>query len=325
MPKKLIVHTGLHKTGTSYAQAFFDQNQAKLSQAGVFYPTLSRQNHTSFVAWCRQGLQQGVGKQKDWLQEQFQTADSVLLSSEEFCTDFASPVRAEHYGRVCAPYETALCFVLRRQDTLLESVYAEVCKGFFNGTMHSIPYKIDFEKRLTPAIDSFGLGNVLALPYNRSKWIRGDIAETILEKTAGIQLENPDRPERKNESQSRRKTLFLASLSVSKELKKSVKDVVFSHNSIVDDGLRYCSSPSFRAALYGQYEESNRTILARFGVRDVDDFLAYDGQSDQATWRPALPLSPREIQDTKEVLVASGIAAESVFAAYNPEVFYTQP
>jgi hypothetical protein len=310
MTPKIVLHVGLHKSGTSYIQEFLARNRQKLEELGIFYPPLSNSNHTAFVAWSRKDLNIGKQKQTEWLELNVRRGEPIVLSSEEFSTDLNSPARAEHYSEILKNFDVKIVYYLRRQDHLFESVYSEVSKSRFTGDIHDAkfsPFIFDFYRRLKPSLEVFGSNSIIIRPYNKNQWSNGELAEDFLFHALGIRFGEWLMPERQNASISRRKTIFLAGLNLERLTKRKIYEAIKTSDCIKDDGIRFCANPVFRDAFYNIFRSTTRDVLKNFGVKSPDDFLGYDGQKDIETWFPAEPLSRGEVMATLDCLHKNGI------------------
>ena len=146
--KKLVLHIGTHKTGTSTIQALLGDNRKLLLESGILYPSTDRgpnpklQKHTSlFLSVC-----QGAGKfsqEYSLIMREFDQSNcSVMVLSAE---GFSSPQfkqRNFHLLKKFSEYFDikVVCFV-RRQDYFMESLWNQNCK---NG--QQLSHIVDFLK-----------------------------------------------------------------------------------------------------------------------------------------------------------------------------------
>lgn len=127
--KKLIIHIGFAKTGSTSIQRFLASNRKLLLQKGVLYPLESDGRDDSYFLYDL--LYCGKFKEaQQKLADYFQESNTVLLSSEFFpnCVDGFSAI-TEGVDEV-----KIICFV-RRQDLWLESSYQQSVKGVNNPEM----------------------------------------------------------------------------------------------------------------------------------------------------------------------------------------------
>src|SRR6056297_1223300 len=83
---KLVIHCGLHKTGTTSFQKFCFHNRFLLRGFGIYYPKYCKYDQHSYVLWKAQ--QRGMGTLGSFFAKSFAEATSdchtVLLSGEDF-------------------------------------------------------------------------------------------------------------------------------------------------------------------------------------------------------------------------------------------------
>lgn len=140
--KKLIVHIGMGKTGSSSIQRFLVENQAVLNRAGYAYPDYNgsffdqeivasgRYSNGMFYTFLHgQQMQEGFEKIK-WdnfigqLKEDLGNRN-VILSDEAI---YGRGIDYFHYLK-SLNVEIKCCVYLRRQDMRMESLYAQNIKG----------------------------------------------------------------------------------------------------------------------------------------------------------------------------------------------------
>lgn len=296
MKPQLIIHAGLHKTGTSYIQRFLHENARLLNQHGVLYPWKPEgaYNHTHLVALFR-----GAAFKRLSIFFQRTAAkgyQTILISSEDWSKDFNSIKRVKQFRDLLADrFDVKFLYYLRRQDHLWESVYAEVAKSWFNGHIDSdLKFRFDFAERLGPLMEVFRQKAIIVRPYNPALWADGDLAYDVLSAIGISDRSGFVLPLRENESMTRRKTLFLSSVDKMKLPDRAAfRESVRLSPTIHDDGLRYLASPAERAAFYEQFRQSNTETLALFGVNDADAWLGYTLPDDD--WSPPEPITEQEM------------------------------
>lgn len=120
----ILIHAGIHRTGTTSLQEFLADNRAPLMARGISYPGDTR-NHQS-LAWS---LKRGAGREEiRSLIESQDGAETVVLSAEDFCihTDL------RWLEEISQIYQTQVVFYLRRQDHWLMSWYNQHIKWPFD-------------------------------------------------------------------------------------------------------------------------------------------------------------------------------------------------
>jgi len=151
-PLVCILHTGLHKTGTTAIQEFLAFNREAMLGAGVYYPDLlpfatapEKAHHRFFrnLGVADKGLsgQQRMELVGNWAAV-CRRESSVLLLSAESLSYYPKPGAADDWSRgrkefllrvrsELEPFKVRPVVVLRRQDGFIESLYKEwVYKNF---------------------------------------------------------------------------------------------------------------------------------------------------------------------------------------------------
>lgn len=177
MPKRLILHIGSPKTGSTPLQSFLTRNQTKLlKSASILYPKSGKKgsaHHNVAYEYGGKHLQLkfklGSGGLRDVLDEFLHSsASTLLLSSEAFF----------HYSRECflrlvedlGGLEINVIFFLRRQEEYLQSGYQQIHKY---GRVIDTPLEFCIRKKngasyhllLEKLIMIFGVNSVFAVPY----------------------------------------------------------------------------------------------------------------------------------------------------------------
>ncbi len=130
--KKLILHVGLHKTGTTAIQQFLERRVPWLHDHGALYIPLSqmRTDVTDLInnieEWKREAFQRFVGAQR---------APAIILSDENIVGDSNDILSGQFYPWLAArlesiftvpkPVKVELYIVIRELSKLLPSIYAE--------------------------------------------------------------------------------------------------------------------------------------------------------------------------------------------------------
>lgn len=123
--KRLIVHVGTHKTGTTSIQYTLARSDQALAQQGAIYPAHYDNPNNPGHHFLAIG---GSGKRYNALIEDIDRAaqETVILS-----TELLSVTSPETIADLASRYDTRIICLLRRQDDYLESMYRELCKSSF--------------------------------------------------------------------------------------------------------------------------------------------------------------------------------------------------
>ena len=136
MKPKLLIHSGLPKTGTTTIQLHCALNRQVLARNGWLYPQAGRQwnAHHTFgnffrsegkkLAWIREADPAKVRRMLE--RERAESgADNVIISSESLFHINSLRKLAQYFP----DYEINMLVYLRRQDEWLESVYRQQLRG----------------------------------------------------------------------------------------------------------------------------------------------------------------------------------------------------
>lgn len=121
----VVIHAGIHRTGTTSLQMFLEANRSALRERGIVYPGEAR-NHQC-LAWALKRKPDDTSELKRLLTSD-PDAKTVVLSAEDFCihTDL-------HWlGEISRTWQTKVVFYLRRQDHWLMSWYNQHVKWPFD-------------------------------------------------------------------------------------------------------------------------------------------------------------------------------------------------
>jgi len=145
--KKLILHIGLSKTGTTSFQRFAFQHRAQLQQAGVYYPKVGVQtvNHV-FVAQHYNGVKKNnalITELKAELNQQ--SCEHILISCEAF--ESLTEKNMKKFSEDFYEYDIYVLCSIRDRLSWLRSMYAEVVKkALYTGEFSTIVEKVQQQK-----------------------------------------------------------------------------------------------------------------------------------------------------------------------------------
>ncbi len=196
MTKKLILHIGIHKTGTTAIQQFLSANRELLGAQGIFYPQLKCEwNNHNPLAWHLMDSRYVPPNARYYKRysasEHWKTLfdavsnrsyDTVLLSGEDFSLA-QDPTRL---ADLCKNFDTRIIVYLRRQDQLIQSVYNQDVKDhawmctqtmgqFFSS--HRLNDLIHYDLFLGRWASAFGKENLIIGVYDKFRLQRGLIAD----------------------------------------------------------------------------------------------------------------------------------------------------
>lgn len=138
--KKLVVHIGLHKTGTTSVQNFFSESRDSISASGLYYPTTGcaqheGAHHNIYRNYTRNSdekarFKPNLGGEEQLLEEIKSTDKDVLLSSEGFWVLARDePEQFKDFISVLSRYRKLLIVVTwRNAAEYCESIYFQAAK-----------------------------------------------------------------------------------------------------------------------------------------------------------------------------------------------------
>ena len=123
--KKIFLHLGMTKTGSTSLQMFFHNNRDVISKKGIFYPeTIKKKvNHHNLIF---------QKENRDFLISQIENTnyDSYVISSENLYKYFIPTV--PDFNEIISKYDVYPIIYLRRQETWIQSIYQQlVCQWEF--------------------------------------------------------------------------------------------------------------------------------------------------------------------------------------------------
>lgn len=170
---RLLIHAGIHRTGTTSLQRLMAANRAALAERGVHYPGSGP--HHQPLAWRLKNGKSDSADVEALLAEAPEGA-LVVLSGEDFAThrnlDWLKALVAEHEVRVH--------FYLRRQDHWLNSWYNQHVKWPFDARKCQMApteflttlddyHWLDFDALTRRWMDAAGDGNVTIAPVGKGQ------------------------------------------------------------------------------------------------------------------------------------------------------------
>lgn len=194
MKKRLILHIGSPKTGTTSIQWLLHQKQDILREHGINFSRTHRKHisHNRVVPEFREGR---ASEFCDQLAEEIETSDCPLhiVSSELFFRPAAARMMAPGLAEFLPPAlreaTTVVCY-LRRHDLYLEALYKQLVK---NGKIVPAPQafiethlrRITYSKSLTHYAAAFGQERMVVRPFERQAFPGGDVTRDFAD-LAGI-------------------------------------------------------------------------------------------------------------------------------------------
>ena len=132
---KLVIHIGLHKTGTTSFQNFLHFNRDSLLEAGVFYPEMGE--HESHWVIPNQIIRNNWDYVKNYMKDSLSNArkanvNTVFISSEDFELFLFEGYLASKFENLVLDLGYSKIYwvsVLRNQWDYFNSIYSEMSKN----------------------------------------------------------------------------------------------------------------------------------------------------------------------------------------------------
>jgi hypothetical protein len=295
---QLVIHAGIHRTGTTSLQRFLAANRAALAGRGVAYPAVagSENNHQP-LAW---GIIRGERGPDDVLALAAEAAAArlLVLSGEDFS------VRRDlgWVRRVAEALDTRVVFYLRRQDHWLMSWYNQHVKWPFERKKARMDpqeflariddfHWIDYQRLLDRWAEVLGEDRV-----GVSVLEKGQVEDTTADFLArlGIDPAGLEEVERANDSLPVHMLEIARHLGLS-ELRpgQRMKLIRALRTGLADraptDRASTVYTPAERNAVIERFAETNRAVARRYLGRETL-FLEPPPAADAPCWRfPDLP------------------------------------
>ena len=198
MKKKLYLHIGMGKTGTTALQNFFAENREALSGLGICYPergTMSNAHHLLSPHIPRFLEDQWEFEEVDqWAPDLAEREEgSILLSSELMA--WAEEAKARKFcAQVSAWFDVYVIVYLRRQDNIIMASYNQQIKAGPQRRRIDLIYRkqmerFDYPRILAPWADSLEPGKVIVRPYEKQQFHDGDIRRDFMCHVFGVELD----------------------------------------------------------------------------------------------------------------------------------------
>ena len=290
--EKIIVHCGIHKTGSSYIQNALNESTNALRKWSFHYPRADRHkgNH-SIVA-----INYKEGEDVNSLFKKFVDIDSecpiLLLSGEEFSRHLPRHEFLERFLQATSNAEVQFIFYLRRPDHLLESVYAESVKNQLYGDIANVKFQFDFHETVRPFVEAVGKENVMIRPYNRKLWPNGQLGAdfcTVLGEPDLWKAIAPASEVSVNTSLTRNQTFLLSRLKGRSAKHRLLR--YFAENPLPssDDEVKFFMGPQERRRFNLLHAATSQRLADMFGLGDMNEFLGINEDEEDPNWRPYVP------------------------------------
>lgn len=176
--KQIILHVGLHKTGTSSIQKFLQVNKEQLKKHGV--DVISRSKVRAQINWLppaiKSGTKENLAKSRNFLRSNIAKSNNekLIFTAEEF-----SHLNRNHIltlkKMLPKSVDIKIIIYLRRQDSLKQSVYSQLIKQTSNhASINKLKhYKYDFFEHCSKW--ELLTSDIVVRPFEREQFYNNDL------------------------------------------------------------------------------------------------------------------------------------------------------
>ncbi|MBU0577413.1 sulfotransferase family protein [Patescibacteria group bacterium] len=332
--KKLYLHIGVHKTGSTSIQRFIRNNKEQLLKAGVFIPLLEDEyrhdnygnNHVN-LAWEIRNNNQFDPKKATWKKfiTDYQNSDcqKAVISTEALDGMKESEI-VSLYRLLRDHFDTTIICYLRRQDRLVNSEYCQAVKtglrDFSFKVKLNLVHKIDqynFKSLLDRWSDIFSRERVKPRIFEKEQFINGNLIDDFLD-ACDIPpdiIEDKEKNIIMNPAPNR--TSILAALEANRILENSYKNDVIENKEIIirkvvdhfnkiKDNTHFFGFNNKKAKNFlNQYNESNSAVARKYFSRNNGQLFL-----DNKPLNPNQESSDDRILSAEQLKVIQSIIAE---------------
>lgn len=300
MARRLTLHIGSHKTGTTTLQSTFLRNEARLKQKGLTFVHGRKSTVHEFLGALNppQFLPAGFKlRDVDEFRQLLQSAegDELFASSENF-SFFFHPDPIADLAAAIRPLvdEVRILVYLRRQDRQMVSHHQEAAKPHRAPAGHLWGHEptplpkpqpqhalyLDYDKRIGHWADIFGDAAMAIRVFDRSMLAGGDIVADVLS-VLKIDGDGIERAGDRNVSLSALQARLghrMNTAGVGEALSTAIMDAA-------GDGPRAQPSRSEAEAFYAPWRDSNERLNTRFRISPLPSIFNedFDDYPDAAT------------------------------------------
>ena len=199
MKKKLYLHIGMGKTGTTALQNFFWENRKSLSKHDICYPKRGMMSNAHHLLsphiprfledqWNFQSVD-------DWAPKLADSSENRILLSSELMA-WADESKARRFcAQVSAWFDVHVVVYLRRQDNIIMASYNQQIKAGPQKRRIDLIYRkqverFDYPKILAPWADSLEPGKLIVRPYEKQQFHQGDIRRDFFRHVFQLELDD---------------------------------------------------------------------------------------------------------------------------------------
>jgi hypothetical protein len=283
MTRKLIIHIGSHKTGTSSIQHTLYKNKPALLKQGFTLFNSGPDGHErksgNALTWVKFKLDRNYrieGRVRKKLPAALAAeGDNVIISAETFSWIFSAKEINRLRNKLSPDFDDIkIVAYIRRQDMQAISQYQQASKHdafvaarFYNGGTRALPtYKSYFQKylnyhqRLGMWADAFGQNNLIIRIFESDQLVNGDAVDDFFQVT-GLAKETSST--RRNQSSGFEKTK-VGHLVSAQQFPLPVWKALTRH---LENSGKLVPARHEAVSFYSNFQESNKLLNERFSLR----------------------------------------------------------
>lgn len=278
--KDLILHIGLHKTGTSTIQSFLGENINEFKRYGIHIPTFSDyikshpNLHHFFAAQVRSGSNETLINIIEEILKQSGNLATVLISSEMLS---AKKTDLVYLKKMLSPYfsKIRICLYIRRQDELYCSIYNQIVKQ--NGISEefdptSVKYGrfYNYFELLQTFEKIWSKENITVRPYNKNSFENGNIIDDFCKNFLNISITSdfviPKRKFNISFSPEVLEYCRLTNIIIKRNEWGSISDILtqYTDTRINQKREMQLMTPQQRAKIVQKFEDINSKVAVEF-------------------------------------------------------------
>jgi glycosyltransferase involved in cell wall biosynthesis len=329
--KRLYLHIGTHKTGSTSIQYFLDHNRDELKRRGLYYPIEHTYGYAHYpIAWFCTGkksfvhphIQATYTSRQQWEDDLLAFRDrlldcrhdAILISSEGISV--SDPARV---ARLFSDFDVKIIVFLRRQDGFLESIYNQNRKTKVDRSqtpeqhLDRMRSRLNYTALLASWASHFGPGNIQVVPFETRCFAHG-LERKFLD-LLGIKWHAEFLTEKKNTGLNRDCIEYLASSDLKDRLDKAgyqnVLDRLEEYSAEHPDpaNRRHVYSPAVRKRLCEEHTPGNAQIARDYLGRDDGVLFENPLPDPDEPWEPYPGLLTEAKRDIESFLIGKGVAA----------------
>jgi len=308
--KKLFLHIGSHKTGSTSIQAACTLNKKVLHQQGFYFfdktpagNVIESGNTSSWIPSDKsvhENIYNGIGlfvNQIEKLANKLNEShyNNVIMSAENFSWIFNAKHLKDLSNELSKFFDVRVISYIRRQDKLLMSHFQQASKSpnlpayaYYKGGCLSLPYSrehydeyLDYNRKLSMWGEAFGIECMIVKVFDRNNLKNEDVVIDFFS-TVGINTTNIETLTI-NESNGFQRTK-IGHLINNSSLRGGLDSVI---RKCTDNQSKMLPSRQEAQAIYKKFKSSNIELNKKFNVsnefEDIfgDDFSSYPVESSE--------------------------------------------